>query len=317
MPKAMITEIRYSSREEWLKIRQRYVGGSDAGAVVGLNPYKSAYTLWAEKTGKIAPFEGNLTTEVGSYLEEFVAELFCRETGKKVRRKNAVLVSDQYPFACANVDRLIVGEKAFLEIKTTNSIPLMKKLRDSEEFPDAYYAQCVHYLAVTGLKKCYLAVLVNCRELLVYEMERDQDEIDALMASEQYFMLHNVAHHVPPEIDGSDSTGETLDALIGDSTDSQVDLTPLAQELKVYETLEGLKKDTERQMDEIKNKIKAYMGDAGKGVYDRFSITYKTQERTTFDKKALAADHPDISFGKYEKVSTSRPMTIRIKAQSA
>lgn len=314
MAKTTIKEIRYDSREEWLQIRSRYIGGSDAGAVVGLNPYKSAYTLWAEKTGKIAPFEGNLITEVGSYLEEFVAELFTRETGKKVRRKNAVLVSDQYPFACANVDRLIVGEKAFLEIKTTNSLPLMRTLRNSDEFPDAYYAQCVHYLAVTDLQKCYLAVLINCRELKIYEMERDQDEIDALMAAERYFMEHNVRRHVPPEIDGSESTGDTLEALSGDSTDAQADLSPLAKELKIYETLAGLQKDTERQMDEIKNKIKAYMGEAGKGVYDRFSITYKTQERTTFDRKALAAEYPDINYGKYEKVSTSRPMTIRIKA---
>ena len=73
----MINEIGYKDKAEWLALRKQLgVGGSDAGAVIGLNPFKSAYTLWAEKTGRIPEFEGNLTTEAGSYLEEFVAKLF-------------------------------------------------------------------------------------------------------------------------------------------------------------------------------------------------------------------------------------------------
>ena len=47
----MIREISYNSKEEWLALRKKLgVGGSEAGAVIGMNPYKSAYTLWAEKT---------------------------------------------------------------------------------------------------------------------------------------------------------------------------------------------------------------------------------------------------------------------------
>ena len=55
----MIKEIAYQNREEWLSLRKNYIGGSDAGAVLGMNPYKSAYSLWAEKSGKIEGFEGN------------------------------------------------------------------------------------------------------------------------------------------------------------------------------------------------------------------------------------------------------------------
>ena len=56
----MIKEIPYQDKDEWLSLRKGYIGGSDAGAVLGMNPYKSAYSLWAEKTGKIPEFEGNL-----------------------------------------------------------------------------------------------------------------------------------------------------------------------------------------------------------------------------------------------------------------
>lgn len=309
-----IKEIRWNSHDEWLEIRRGYIGGSDAGAVIGLNPYKSAYTLWAEKVGSVQPFDGNLTTEVGSYLEEFVAELFTRETGKKVRRKNATLVNDKYPFACANLDRMIVGEKAFLEIKTTNSLPLMRKLRESAEFPDAYYAQCVHYLAVSGLTKCYLAVLVNCRELLTYELDRDEDEIAALMQAEERFWKDNVQAGRPPEVDGSESTAATIETLAGESTDDEVDLTPLADELRRYQTLAELAKDTDKAMEAIKNKLKTYMGDAGRGNCAGFSVRWKSQERRTLDRKALAAAEPGLDLSRFEKVSSSRPMVITAKA---
>ena len=43
------------SKEEWTALRSTTIGGSDAAAILGLNPYKSPYALWAEKTGKVIP----------------------------------------------------------------------------------------------------------------------------------------------------------------------------------------------------------------------------------------------------------------------
>ena len=68
-----LTMIPYASHEEWLKIRRGYIGGSDAGAILGMNPYSSAFSVWAEKTGSVPEFEGNTSTKVGSYLEDLVA----------------------------------------------------------------------------------------------------------------------------------------------------------------------------------------------------------------------------------------------------
>ena len=203
-----IREIKYASREEWLELRKGYIGGSDAGAVMGMNPYSSPFAVWAEKTGKVEGFAGNLTTKVGAYLEDLVAQLFTEETGKKVRRKNRMLVNDEFQWACADVDRLVVGEKALLEIKTTNSFPAMKKIRGGE-YPEMWYCQMTHYLAVTGLEKAYLAVLVNCRDLRIFELERDEDEIAALMDAERAFW-EKVTQDIPPEADGSEATTEAL-----------------------------------------------------------------------------------------------------------
>ena len=307
----MINEIAYSSREEWLSLRKGFIGGSDAGAVVGLNPYKGAYALWAEKTGKIPEFEGNITTRVGSYLEDLVAQMFTEETGKKVRRKNRMLVNDLYPFACADVDRMVVGEDALLEIKTTNSIPAIKKFKNGE-YPEQWYCQMMHYLAVSGLKKAYLAVLIECREFKIFELERDEGEIAALMSSEEQFW-HCVQTDTPPAADGSESTSDTLSALYPTSNGDTVSLFAYEAELAQYIALTAQIKALEAQRDECANKVKAFMNEAGRGESSRHRVSWTTAERRTFDSKRFIKENPQIDMESYYKTSSYRTFKVTEK----
>ena len=45
----------FKSREEWLEGRKGHIGGSDASACVGMNPYKDNVQLWEEKRGLVIP----------------------------------------------------------------------------------------------------------------------------------------------------------------------------------------------------------------------------------------------------------------------
>lgn len=304
----MINEIAYKNKEEWLDLRKGYIGGSDAGAVVGLNPYKSAYALWAEKTGKIPGFEGNLTTEVGSYLEDFVATLFERETGKKVRRKNRTMVNDIYPWACADVDRTVVGENAIVEIKTTNSFPAMRMFKNGE-YPESWYCQMTHYLAVGGYDKAYLAVLIGCRDFKIFELERDEGEIAALMDTEKSFW-QNVKDNNPPATDGLTSTTDTISTIYPESNDDTVSLMAYEADLKQYMTYSSLIKDVERQRDEVANRIKAFMGESGKGESADYKVSWTSSERKTFDIKKFTADHKDMDLSEYYKSSNYRTFKV-------
>lgn len=301
----------HESREEWLAFRKKYIGGSDAGAVVGLNPYSSPYALWAEKTGRVPGFEGNLTTTVGSYLEDLVARLFEEETGKKVRRDKATIVNDAYPFACADLDRVLVGEKAFLEIKTTNSLPAMKKIRGGE-FPEQWWCQVVHYMAVGEYDKGYLAVLVNCRELKIFELERDEAEIKALMDAEAAFW-ENVTNDTPPDVDGSDATTEALTTIYGESAPGTVELFGRETLLDEYETIKRQQRALAERREEIENVIKQDLGSNEKGLCGRWAVSWKTQERRTLNAKALQAAHPEYVLEPYYNVTQSRPFKITEK----
>lgn len=304
----MIKELTYSNKEEWLSLRRGYIGGSDAGAVVGLNPYKSAYALWAEKTGKLPEFEGNLITEVGSYLEEFVATLFERETGKKVRRKNRMMVNEAYPWACADVDRTVVGENSIVEIKTTNSFPAMRKFKNGE-YPESWYCQMTHYLAVGGYEKAYLAVLIGCREFKIFELERDDSEIAALMAEEEKFWKL-VETNTPPAADGAASTSETISSLYPDSNDDTVSLVAYENDLRQYMALTAQIKELETLKDEMANRVKAFMGESGKGETSSYKVSWTSSERKTFDTKKFAADHKDMELSEYYKISSYRTFKV-------
>lgn len=302
-----ITKVKTANHEEWLKLRSQYIGGSDAAAVVGLNAYTSPYSLWAEKTGKVPGFAGNLATEVGTYLEEFVAQKFAQETGKKVRKCNQSFLNSEYPFAIANIDREIVGEDAGLEIKTTDSLNL-KKFKGGE-YPANYYCQMVHYLAVTGKQRWYLAVLIGNKEFKWFVLDRDEAEIAALMGAEADFW-ELVKKDIPPAVDGSKATSEAINAVYANSDDTVVDLHSFGMDMRRYMALKQQAKELDTQAEEIANHIKATMGEAGRGECADYKISWKSQTRRTFDSKRFARENPDIDLSSYYNSSSSRVFRV-------
>ena len=307
----MIKEIAFNNHEEWLEIRKKYIGGSDAAAVVGLNSFSSPYTVWADKLGKLPPKEDNEAMRLGRDLEDYVAKRFTEQTGKKVRRKNFILWNSDYPFAHANVDRLIVGENAGLECKTTSVLNL--KSFKNGEFPENYYVQCMHYMAVTGYKKWYLAVLILGKEFKVFEIERDEDEIKALMKAEREFWAC-VEKGEPPMIDGSEATTNTIKTVLAESNDdTPVNLFAYDSTLEQYIALSKQIKELENLRDEMANKVKVFMDSSAKGESDKFKVSFASALRQSFDSKRFAKDNPNIDLSVYYKTSTYRTFKVNEK----
>ena len=291
------------SRPEWLEARRKGVGGSDASAILGLNPWQSAYTTYLSKIGQIPDKEDTEAMRQGRDLEDYVARRFMEETGKKVQKCNYMIWNPDYPFALANIDRRVVGENAGLECKTTSSLDL-KQFR-GVEFPEKYYVQCVHYMAITGAERWYLAVLVFGRGFYTYTLERDEAEIAPLMDAESKFWSL-VERRIPPEVDGNEAT---LEALRGQYAKTDplhpVDLTGCAADLA---TLEACKKQIEALEEKQRAataRIMKTLGSAERGEYGSFSVSWKPQTRTTFDRKKWEARNGKIP-EEYMKTSESR-----------
>lgn len=295
------------SREDWLERRRHTIGGSDAAGIVGLSRYATPYTVFLDKTVRLPDKADNEAMRQGRDLEDYVAKRWEEATGKKVRRLQAMLYNPAYPFAHADVDRMVVGEDAGLECKTTATLDIRQF--SGVEFPEKYYAQCVHYMAVTGAKRWYLGVLVFGRGFFVFTLERNQAEIDALMAAEAAFW-EKVENDTPPAPDGSDAATDAISVVYAESRYGEMELFGRETMLNEYADLKAQKKAVEERIKEIENIIKEDMQDVPLGRVGRFSVVWKSQQRSVFQLEEFKKDHPGLDLRPYIKTTTSRPFKV-------
>lgn len=299
------------SHDDWVELRKKSIGGSDAAAIVGLNNYSSAFSVWAEKTGRIDTKEDNEAMRQGRDLEEYVAQRFMEQTGKKVRKCNAVLYNDLYPFAHANIDREVIGEDAGLECKTTSLLnPYNFK---NGEYPENYYVQSQHYMAITGKKKWYIAVLVLNRSFHVYEVDRDEDEIAALMNAEADFW-RCVEEDTPPAVDGSEATTDAIKVVYNDCLpEGSIDMFTQEGTLERINELGEAIKRLQNEKTACENEIKTFMGENELGICGLYRASWKQQERSTFDFEKFRMDHPELNLDEYYKKTKTRVFRISKK----
>lgn len=305
----VIADTKDMPKEEWLKHRQAGIGGSDASCIAGLNPWKSAVQLYMEKKEEDPQEIKSLRMELGNRLEGLVAELFTEATGLKVRNVNGILKNDKYPFAIANIDRAIVGEKAFLECKTTNSYALKEW---EEGVPAHYEIQCLHYMAITGAAHCYIAALIGNSDFIWHKIERDQETIDYLMQIEKDFWENNIEKDVVPMPDGSDAYSEYLKKKYDKSNGQVIELHLLengVDKLNRYDEIVTDIKALESEKKLIEQEIQFYMEEFEVAKIGDRKVTWKTSSRNTIDSKKLKAEMPDIA-QQYMKTSTSRTFRV-------
>lgn len=301
------------SREEWLDQRTKGIGGSDSSIILGLNKWKTAFELWLEKTGQVIPQElQSDAAYFGTQLEDLVAKEFEKRSGKKVRRKNAMLKHPEHEFIIANVDRMIVGEKAILECKTTSAYNL--KEWENDEIPESYIIQVQHYLGVLGpeYKKAYFAVLIGGNKFVWKEIERDEELINLLFEQEINFWNNHVIANIAPALDGSSAAEQYLKKRYEKvEKGKSVDFTSEYKErIDEYLNIKSSIKSLEEQMKEIENHIKNEMKDAELGFVQNYQTEWKSITSNRVDTKKLKETYPDI-YSQVVKESSYRKFGIK------
>src|SRR3990167_7409418 len=275
--------------KEQLAERLGYLGGSDAAGVLGLSRWATPLSVWAEKTGQIPMRElDSEAAELGTELEDYVARRFMKKTGKTVHRVNETIFHPKYPFLAANLDRRVVGEKAILECKTASAWKAREW--DGEEIPREYIIQAMHYLAVTGAERIYVAVLIGNQSFQWKVIERDEKALSEMVSKEVTFWNDFVVPNVMPAV----VSWKDKDALEG--------LFPVANEGEpialddtanaTAEVIEGMEEDYKAlgmQIDKQKNELKALLGKAPAGETDHFIFRWANVPEAkveAFTKKA-------------------------------
>ena len=199
----MVKMITLNSREEWLKHRMNYLGGSEASSVIGMNPYRNNVELWKIKTGQMIPedISDKPYVKYGTEAEQHLRELFKLDFPKYhvFYEENNMWLNDKMPFAHASLDGWLIdeeGRKGILEIKTTNILQSMQKEKWNNRLPDNYYIQILHYLMVTEFDFAILKAQLKSEfngEIYIqtkhYKIERLEVEADIefLESSERKF----------------------------------------------------------------------------------------------------------------------------------
>ena len=307
-----LVDTREMEREEWLAHRRCGIGGSDAAAIAGLNPWRSPIQVYMEKAGEIPAEE--LASEAaywGTRLEDLVAREFTRRTGIRAHRCNAILQHPDHPFMIANIDRRIVGSDegpGILECKTASAYA-----RDDwadDRVPPCYLIQVQHYLAVTGYSYGYTAVLLGGREFRYARIDRDEELISHLIEIEEGFW-QRVESRNPPPFDGSEASSELLKRMYPEADpELTVDLPAEASLLLTeYEVAKAEEKAAGERAEAAANRIKALMGEASLGHIDDRVVSWKSVASSRFDSKAFQAAHPDLH-AQFTRLSSYRRFSI-------
>lgn len=254
------------------KNRHEYIGGSDFGAVLGINPYKSRIQLSLEKAQVIADtFDGNEATRRGERLEDTVIQMFEEKTGLKVTDKQKVFTRDpqeenELKLLC-HVDGIVMenGEEVLFEAKTTD----INSKTWAEGIPAYYASQLEFNMFLSGTKKAYIAVAFcdgdNIVDFKFFDYYKQMTGSGILTAcgvfSSEVFMYR--------EKFGIINDGQTLET--SEVTDE--DITELDRLTEQIAEQKKALKPLEKQKESIEAKIKAAIGNHGGIVTGLYKVS--------------------------------------------
>ena len=298
------------SHADWLRYRTMGIGGSDVSIIAGINPYKSVYQLWLEKTGQTEPDESeNEYTHFGTVLEPVIRREFMERTGFKVRQKHMLLQSEEYPFMLANLDGVINlnGEMCIFEAKTASAYKLDEW---QSGIPPEYMLQVQHYMAVTDARKAYIAALIGGNHFLYKLIERDNEIISKIIAMEKYFWEVNVLGGIAPDIDGTRATTEYFNSKYNSSNGLAVRLPEeLVSECEEYNRLADEIDRLTSAKDAVCNRIKNVLKENETGFAGKYKISWKQVISSKFNTTKFKADNPEL-YSKYLTNSQYRRFSL-------
>ncbi|MBA7588769.1 hypothetical protein ES708_30837 [subsurface metagenome] len=262
-------------KEGWLEARRKGIGGSDIGAILGVNSFCSPLEVYLDKTGQMPEDkEENIAAELGLELEPFLSKKFTGWISKnegldiELKKMQFILQDDMVDYFLVNLDRWFEHPSrgnCLVELKTTTEFK--RTLWREDNIPDQYYLQCQWQLMITGWKFCYIAFLIGNRTFDVKIIPRNETVIENMRKIGTIFWEQNVLDNKPPAPIGLASDTEALKLLYPEEFQGNEKLLTPAEEKEIIENIEIINeqkivtKTAKSVGDTAQQKIKAIIGD--------------------------------------------------------
>lgn len=283
--------------EQQLKERRKYVTGTDASTILGVNPYDTVFDVWQRKLGLAdeKDLSGNPRVEAGTYLEPAIRQMFRDKAGKLVTEPEEIIIHPAHKWMAGSLDGLVPEENAILEIKTAGFEDGWGD-QGVNIIPKHYLCQVAHYMAVCDASYAYVAVLIGGWDFRYYKIDRSLKLEEKLVEKEYEFWHKNVLAQEPPE-------PRNYDDVVSLCRNKTIE-NPITSNTEIEEVIRGLKevKHKTKRLQEaeknLKNKIALYMRQHETLISHNGEIllTWKqAKDSARFDSKKFTKEYPDLA----------------------
>jgi putative phage-type endonuclease len=286
---------------QWLEERRKGIGGSDIAAILGMNPWKTAFQVYQEKRKEVESWEGNKATDWGKRMEPAIRQWYSDQTGRDVMLPDKILYHSKYPFMLASLDGFTVDRRV-VEIKTARSSKGWGE-PGTNEIPDYYALQCQHYMIVTGFEVTDVPVSIGGGSPELYEVPEDKELQEMILDAASGFWQRVIDGNPPDAVTYADAVARySRSAAEGSVVASQKEIDWIG----AMKAVRDKKAELEAMEEEIKGNLIITMGDVGSAIVDldgKALVTYKLGKGITrFDAKSFEREKPEL-YKQYLKTS--------------
>jgi len=306
--------------------RQGYLGGSDWQDVLSIEPYGCARRLWYEKRATEADYPEEVTPAMqrGTEAEGLVLRRYCEQEGAKLVRGRRPRAKDLPSWWHGHVDAIADHPqrgRGVPEAKTAGEWIWRKVNRDGLHL--GYIAQAQHYIGLTGLPWCDVAMLwLDGWQFRVWTVNRDEAMLASMREAGDRFMRMAENGPAPDRLDTADRrcgrcpyrrTCHGLDLIPAELADDRdvahvfdADLEAL---LRQEREASEIAREAGDYLETVREKVRMRLGEQTALEVPGFRVYFRSQQAMRLDTKALRRDLPDVAT-KYERPSVSRPLRI-------
>ena len=247
-------------RENWLRERKTYLGGTDIGAIIGANPYRTALDVYLDKTSEGIVESVSEPAYWGTTLESVIAEEYSKRTDFDVEVPAGLIRHKEHPFIAANIDRWANGGGHILECKTAGFMKAHEWGEvGTDQIPESYKYQVAYYAAITGVSRVDIAVLIGGQEFRIYQYLKDKEMEDKLIRAAVLFWNKYILTNTPPAPKTDADTAKLFPKANG--LEVRADDTIL-QKIDMLQDLKAKESFVIKEMEHLQIEVKNYMQDA-------------------------------------------------------
>lgn len=300
------------SKQEWLRERKNYIGGSDLGAICGLNPYRTALDVYLDKTSDDIACETSPAMRWGTLLEDTIAKEYAEVTGQTIEIEPNTIYHPSMKFLGANIDRWVGDKEYVLECKTAGFTRGKEWGEEgTDQIPESYLVQVAYYAAICAVPKVDIAVLIGGQDFRIYTYEGSKELEDKLIKIACNFWDNHIEKRIPPKCV---STRDTFNLF------PQSNYHEIVAENNIIEKLQELKGAKEEEsriqstIEKLKTDIQEFMRDYDVLIDNQGNViaTWKNSTpRSFFDLKRFKEEAKDLYLKYTSPTKQSRVFLVK------